>query len=88
MANRKDDWGKPRSRGTHLTESEKATIMRSLRNGRPAREVARELACSTRIVTKYYSLFRADGSARKTRGPDTPARRTLPDRHYRSNFEL
>lgn len=80
-----DDWEKPRSKGTHLTEDEIAAVKLAFQNGRHIRDVARELKCASRTITKYYGLLRAEGA------PQTPTRRkpTVPrsSRFYQSNFE-
>ncbi len=94
MAPVKDDWVKTRSHGHGLSEDEKEVIRKARLIGRPPRDVARELKCSTRVVAKYYRIFaghsrpeRHSGAPRGTR--PKPARRhpSLPDRFYHSNFE-
>ncbi len=76
-----DDWAKPRSKGQHLTEAEIGQIKQAYIDKRPFREIARELQCSSRIASKYYSLFRAEGVRKET------ARTKASARLYQSNFE-
>ena len=55
-----DDWEKPRSRGTHLTEDEIGRIKDAYKAGRHYSEIARELKCSSRIHASItgFSLLR------------------------------
>ena len=80
---RRDDWAKPRSHGTKLTEAEIAKIKAAYRAGRAVRDIARELKCASRTVSKYYGFFSAEGVVKT---PERPKRK-LPERHYKSNFD-
>jgi len=82
VSNNRDEWKKPRSHGQHLTEGELAEIKRAFLASEKIRDVARRLQCSSRVVTKYYGLLRAQGTVPV--GPKKP----LPDRFYKSSFEL
>jgi hypothetical protein len=88
--NDRDDWIKTRSRGNHLTEAEKVFIKEQFVRGRRSRDVARELQCSSRIVSKYYGFFRAQGVPIGARRAPAPEANPLPprSRFYRSSFEL
>ena len=59
--NDRDDWEKPRGKGGHLSAPELAKVQEGFQHRRHIRDVARELKCSSRTVTKYYGLFRAEG---------------------------
>lgn len=85
MAHERDDWVKTRSRGVHLSDDEIAFIRKGYREDRTIRDVARDLKCSSRNVTKYYGFFRAEGVVK---GSATPKKLPLPDRFYKSSFEL
>jgi hypothetical protein len=76
-----DNWEKPRNRGTGLTAEEKDVIRAAFRLGRKAKDVARELKCATRTVHKYYNQVGTEQPPQRVRAP-------LPDRFYKSNFEL
>lgn len=56
-----DDWKKPRSNGTGLTEAEIAFIKASYMDKLSIEYVARKLQCASRTVTKYYGIFRDQG---------------------------
>jgi hypothetical protein len=85
MVQPRDDWEKPRSKGQHLTADEIAFIKSEYRNRSPIRSVARALKCSSRVVSKYFGLFKAEG----VRGvPFDPALQPTASRFYRSNFEV
>lgn len=85
MVQPRDDWEKPRSKGQHLTADEIAFIKAEYRNRTPIRTVARHLKCSSRVVSKYFGLFRAEG----VRGvPFNPASQTQASRFYKTNFEV
>ena len=60
-----DTWDKPRSHGEHLTETEIAFIRDSFVNRYPIKYTAEKLKCSSRVVTKYYGYFRAEGVEQK-----------------------
>lgn len=83
--NDEDDWEKPRSHGTHLTESEIDQIKQAYIDELMVRDIARELKCSSRVAYKYYSLFRAEGVRQKTDLQKTAQK--IGPRYYRSNFE-
>jgi hypothetical protein len=87
MAQPRDDWEKPRGKGQHLTADEIAFIRTGYKQGRRYSDVARELKCSSRVVSKYYGFFRAEGVPVKTAAPFNPAKQTT-DRFYKSNFEI
>jgi len=89
VAQAKDDWQKPRNHGQHLTEEEMAAIRVGYRTNRAAKDVARELQCSTRTVNRYYGILRAEGETRHKIPPPTP-KATAPakSRFYKSTFEL
>lgn len=57
----KDDWPKPRTRGQRLSTAEIEKIKAGFIHRRTIRDVARELQCASRNVTKYYGYFRAEG---------------------------
>jgi transposase len=78
-----DDWEKPRSKGQHLTEAEIATIKQDYLAGRHYRDVAKDLKCSSRIVSKYYGLFRAEGAVQNPKRPPV-----AQNRFYKSDFSL
>ena len=61
MSIKVDDWEKPRSHGTRLTEAEIQFMREGYLSSRLYRDVARDLKCSSRIASKYYSLFAAEG---------------------------
>ncbi|MBV5269022.1 MAG: hypothetical protein JZU55_02725 [Afipia sp.] len=84
---RRDDWEKPRSKGQHLTATEIAFIKSEFLNGTKAHDTARALKCSSRIVSKYYGFFVAEGCVSGNRAPFDPAK-ARSDRFYKSNFEL
>lgn len=67
MGDNRDDWEKPRSKGTHLTPSEIDFIREGFCAFRLHRDVARDLKCSSRIVCKYYGFFEAQGVRRGKR---------------------
>jgi hypothetical protein len=70
MTRPKDDWEKvPRKGSAHFTEAEIETMKAGYRNGRPARDVARELKCSSRSVVERYRAWRQAGM--KKREPRT-----------------
>lgn len=83
MSNDLDDWDKPRSRGTHLSDAEIELVKRAYRDERKIRDVARELKCASRTVSKYYGFFREEGVRTKS----TPAKPVRGPRYYTSNFE-
>lgn len=86
MSTIKDDWHKPRSKGQHLNADEIAVIRRAYLMNRFYRDVARELECSSRVVSKYYSLFQAEGLKR---GRDLePKKKAGEGRFYKSTFTL
>lgn len=81
----RDDWEKPRSKGTHLTDDELVIVREGYRTNRGIKDVARELKCSSRTITKYYGLFGAEGLRR---GSERPVhRQPNKARFYTSNFE-
>lgn len=67
MSSTRDDWEKPRSKGTHLTDAEIEMLRAAFRVGRSARDVARDLKCSSRVANKYYSYFKAQGETKNNR---------------------
>ncbi|MDB5620542.1 MAG: hypothetical protein JWQ24_4780 [Tardiphaga sp.] len=84
MVQPRDNWEKPRSKGQHLTADEIAFIKSEYRKRSSIRDVARSLKCSSRVVSKYFGLFKAEG----VRGvPFNPASQQ-PSRFYKSNFEV
>lgn len=86
MSTIKDDWEKPRSKGQHLTADEIALIRRGYLTNRFYRDIARELKCSSRVVSKYYGLFQAEG-LRKGRDLE-PKKKVGEGRFYKSTFSL
>ena len=80
----KDDWEKPRSRGTHFTDAEKVRLREAFDAGIPAREIARELQCSSRIAAGYYAQFACAGVLARTLQP----KRRPVSRFYKTDFEL
>jgi hypothetical protein len=70
--NKRDDWEKPRSHGTKLTEVEIDRIKLGFVRGERIEDVARELAAASRTVSKYYGFFRAEGV--HSRGSGAPIR--------------
>ncbi|WP_194474588.1 hypothetical protein [Bradyrhizobium sp. CCBAU 51753] len=83
----KDDWEKPRSKGTHLTDAEIAQLKVAYRAGTRSRDAERTLKCATRTVNKYYGFFKAEGVIKDTERPSPTPRSTSP-RFYKSTFEL
>lgn len=92
----KDDWLKPRSRSTHLTAAEIALLRAAYDNRRRPSDIARELKCSSRIVYKYYTIFRGKLVSFKpkraapvavVRNPE-PVFQASASRFYKSNFEI
>jgi len=67
MPNDKDDWPKPRTPGQKLTAAELDRIKHGFVHRRTIRDVARELQCASRNVTKYYGYFRAEGVEQRSR---------------------
>lgn len=84
---RQDDWEKPRSKGQHLTAKEVAFIKAEFLKGTKAYDTARALKCSSRVVSKYYGFFVAEGCAPGNRGPFDPSK-ARAERFYKSNFDL
>ncbi|HEY8751630.1 MAG TPA: hypothetical protein VIM11_26850 [Tepidisphaeraceae bacterium] len=92
----KDDWKKPRSNGTALTDAEIRSVRVAFDQGRLSRDIARELKCSTRAVTRYYAIFR--GTPQKLGRPkyrdlmhapkSAPSPTAAQSRFYKSNFEI
>ncbi len=80
----RDEWEKPRSKGVHLTSDEIALVKVGFAAKRTIQDVARELKCSSRTVSKYYGWFRAEGVPQGGRKHSA----ALPARHYKSSFEL
>jgi hypothetical protein len=78
----KDTWDKPRGHGQHLTEAEIAEIKEAYCAGQKIGFVARKLKCSSRVVSKYYGLFRAEGVTKRVRRP------VATNRFYKSDFNL
>jgi hypothetical protein len=84
MPMKKDDWPKPRSKGQHLTEAEIAEIKQSFVDGNRVEYIARKLQCSSRVVSKYYGFFRAEGIRQREK-----KKKPLPrDRFYKSDFSI
>lgn len=81
----KDDWEKPRSKGQHLTAEEIQLLKSLFKTGHSGREAARTLKCSSRVASKYYSFFVAEGVVKNAerRLPSPPA-----PRHYKSDFTI
>jgi hypothetical protein len=79
---RRDDWEKPRSKGQHLTEAEIGEIKKAYLLGEPSRDIARRLQCSSRIASKYYGFFRAEGLM-----PNPKKISVAEGRFYKSDFE-
>lgn len=75
MTKGRDDWAKPRSHGQHLTEAEKKRLEELFRAGEKYEYAARELKCSSRVASKYFSFFKAAGVPR---GPSVPLRMRSP----------
>lgn len=81
-----------RGKGDFMTEAEIETLRAAFRADRDPGDVAAELRCSRRSVTRYYAMFR--GSPQKLGRPKyrEPIRAVravpLPSRFYKSNFEL
>lgn len=76
-----ETWKLIRSRQQHFTDAERALIRASFEGGRRARDVARELQCSIRVIQTHYLNLRCDERARTPKPPPaTP-------RFYRSDFE-
>lgn len=92
MSSKKDDWEKPRPRHVHFTAEEEAVVMAAFKANRPAREVARELKCATRTIHMRYRIMRGDPVVRghRTLGTRVVQRRPalLPERHYKSDFNI
>lgn len=87
MSGYKDDWEKPRSRSQHLTEAEIALLRKAFSSRRTIKDIARELQCSSRTVSKYYGFFRAEGIPQgPQRRPFDPASHRA-SRFYSSTFE-
>lgn len=86
MSQRPDDWEKPRSKSQHLTPAEIELLKTSFKAGHSTREAARAIKCSSRVASKYYSYFKAEGVRRGNGGPFNPAKQ--PTRLYRPDFDL
>jgi IS30 family transposase len=96
---KKDDWEKTRTAGVHLSADEVAKIEAGFKVGRGYREVARELKCASRTVSRHYEMLRTEGidcprppRARLYSKPasefsPTPAAER-PSRFYKTTFEL
>lgn len=61
MSEKRDDWEKPRGKGDRLTVAEIEFMRQGYIAGRISRDGARDLKCSSRVASKYYSLFNAEG---------------------------
>lgn len=85
-----DDWERSRNEGQHLTDAEIEIVRDGFRNGRPPRDVARDLKCTTRVIMQRYRRLRETHASRKVRRPvDAPSIPAEPkSRFYKSNFEL
>lgn len=89
----KEDWEKPRSRSVHLTTEEIAKVKIGFNCGRKPFDVARDLKCAARTISRYYETFRGNGRPKKYKPkmveveqPRIPA--PPQDRFYKSNFEI
>lgn len=94
MSRWEEPWAKPRRRCDHFSADELARIRDAYSKNVPAREIARQLACSVRVIHTHY--MRMDG-----RRPDVGSRgnpKVIPKRpkkaapvrekrFYSSNFE-
>jgi hypothetical protein len=83
---KKDDWEKPRSKGQHLTTAEIAFLRSSFETGCASRDAARALKCSSRIASKYYGLWRAEGIEQNVPKPSLPPLPKSP--FYKGSFDL
>lgn len=81
MTQKPDNWVKPRSNGTHLTEAEIAEVRVAFASKQKIETVARRLQCASRTVSKYYGLFRAECVAQRKKRP------VAQDRFYTSDFK-
>lgn len=89
----RDDWDKPRTHGMKLTAAEIQRIRVAFNIGIHAREIARELQCSSRVANKYYGQFRGYKRPTPHEKPKITERPKSPrpvgkSRFYTSNFEL
>jgi FixJ family two-component response regulator len=83
-----DDWSIKRHHGQHFTDAEREVIRKGFFDGRPAKDVARELQCSTRVIHTHYGLYRCETPVRHRTPAQKPKKRTASEsRFYRSNFE-
>lgn len=84
---RTDDWEKPRSKGQHLTTKEIAFIKAEFLKGTRPHDTARALKCSSRVVSKYYGFFIAEGLTSNVGKPFDPSK-ARAERFYKSSFDL
>ena len=94
MRKPRDDWEKPRRTSDHFSEVEIAKLHLAFEAGKRAPDVARDMQCSSRVVYKWFSIFRGDHPppAEKSRPKRTPKPFDAPaaraSRFYHSTFEL
>lgn len=62
-----ENWKKIRSKGDHLSNVEIEKIRDAFEIESPAREIARQLKCSTRTITGWYNKFRNVGTSLEKR---------------------
>lgn len=82
-----------RSRGHRLASDEIELIRTRHKEGVRTILVAKEVRCSQRVVNKYYAMFGGkphNPVAKKVEVIDKPSKPKieLPNRHYKSNFEI
>jgi hypothetical protein len=71
MTKHADNWAKPRSHGTHFTPDEIQRIHDAYRANYTTTETARDLKCSSRVVSTWFAKFRSGwkpGTPRRVRG--------------------
>lgn len=89
---RPDNWEKPRGHHEHFTNAELEAIGKGLRDGIPAKDMARKLKCTTRSVQIRYRQLRGETTQHFRYRKAAPRPKAPPadraSRHYKSNFEL
>lgn len=85
MSYLRDDWHKPRSEGTHLSQAELSQLEQAYRDGKTPKEAARLISCSSRTARRRFEQFRDEGLLEQE---PPPARVTRAQRFYHPSFEL
>lgn len=80
-----------RTNRQHLNDEEINLIRRRFRENVRTILVAQEVGCSQRVVNKYYAMFAGTPhsvSKIRTQTKNVKRKVELPNRHYKSNFEV